>query len=379
MKILITSIVDLRKSAHNRLHRFIKYLSQNHEITVLSVDDRWKAKQTDLTLYAEGLEDILHNVKIEYFTQRKISPIYQELSSVFTLRNILDRIGYRQFDVHFNYGGLVSGYSVAKKVRSAGVKTVFDIADDLPAMIRTSPQMPTLLRPIGGLFGKMMLKKNVALAERITIITESLRHSLQTPPSKTSVVPNGVDTDMLKNHFLPQLKNDLGLGELFVLGFVGTLREWVDLETVFVAVGELNGIGYNIKVLIVGEEGGVDRHKALAQRYGISDSVVFTGTVPYSHVPKYISCMDVCLLPFKADAVSQNSLPLKLFEYMACEKPVISIRLNGVVEAVNDRVKYFSNKDELKLGIIELYGNEELRKNMGVEGREFAQQNYSWR
>ncbi|NJD54587.1 MAG: hypothetical protein FIB07_17215 [Candidatus Methanoperedens sp.] len=42
MKILLTSIVDLKKSQHNRPHELVKYLSRKHEITALSINDWWK-------------------------------------------------------------------------------------------------------------------------------------------------------------------------------------------------------------------------------------------------------------------------------------------------------------------------------------------------
>ena len=133
-----------------------------------------------------------------------------------------------------------------------------------------------------------------------------------------------------------------------------------------------------MKLLIVGEEGGLKKNKELAKRYGISDKIIFTGTIPYKQVPKYISCMDVCLIPFKLDAVSQSSLPLKLFEYMACEKPVISTKIAGVVNAVQDRVLYASAEEEYHDKIVKLYKDEELRIKLGVEGRNYVKQNYEW-
>jgi len=44
MKILMTSIVDLKKSQHNRPHQFVKYLSKKHDVTVLSINDWWKGE-----------------------------------------------------------------------------------------------------------------------------------------------------------------------------------------------------------------------------------------------------------------------------------------------------------------------------------------------
>ncbi|MDP3104164.1 MAG: hypothetical protein Q8M95_06105 [Candidatus Methanoperedens sp.] len=42
MNILMTSIVDMKKSQHNRPHQLVKNLSKKHDITVLSINDRWK-------------------------------------------------------------------------------------------------------------------------------------------------------------------------------------------------------------------------------------------------------------------------------------------------------------------------------------------------
>ena len=80
----------------------------------------------------------------------------------------------------------------------------------------------------------------------------------------------------------------------------------------------------DVRLLIVGEEGLLKENIKLAEAYGVAEKVLFTGTVPYASVPEYISAMDCCLIPFNQSKVSQNSVPLKLFEYMACEKPVLS-------------------------------------------------------
>jgi len=128
----------------------------------------------------------------------------------------------------------------------------------------------------------------------------------------------------------------------------------------------------------VGGGVGYEKNVELAKEYDLLKNVIFTGTVPYTQVPKYISCMDVCVIPFKFDAVSQNSLPLKLFEYMACEKPVISTKVEGIIESVGDMVLYASNTSEYMSEITKLYNDEELRRRLGSEGRMFVEKNYNW-
>ena len=49
MKILMTSIVDMKKSQHNRPHQLVKHLSKK-EITVLSINDWWKGGQEDMNI-----------------------------------------------------------------------------------------------------------------------------------------------------------------------------------------------------------------------------------------------------------------------------------------------------------------------------------------
>ena len=64
MKILITSIVDLKKSQHNRPHQFVKYLSRKHEVTVLSINDWWKGGQDNLDAYSSEFDDVFKKERV---------------------------------------------------------------------------------------------------------------------------------------------------------------------------------------------------------------------------------------------------------------------------------------------------------------------------
>jgi glycosyltransferase involved in cell wall biosynthesis len=49
-----------------------------------------------------------------------------------------------------------------------------------------------------------------------------------------------------------------------------------------------------------------------------------TGRVPVDEVPSAIGSMDVCLLPYKINPWTNNIDSLKLYEYLACGKPVVA-------------------------------------------------------
>lgn len=113
MKILITSIVDLKKSQHNRPHQFVRYLSKKHEVTVLSINDWWKGRQDDLESYSSEFNDIFKRIEYFYLTDKKVSPILQEL---LFRRKVKELLKEEDFDVHLNYSTLISGYVAANGI-----------------------------------------------------------------------------------------------------------------------------------------------------------------------------------------------------------------------------------------------------------------------
>jgi glycosyltransferase involved in cell wall biosynthesis len=379
VKILISSLLDLQKSSHNsRLHQFIKHLSVKHDISVVSINDWWKAKWDKKSAeYQKDFEGLFNDINYTYLTDREISPILQEITSVVepsSIKNILKN----DYDIHFSYNCLFCGYAISKRLNSRGVNTIYDLADDLPGMARTSPQIPGPLKPLGGFVSAAMLRKNIKLAKKVSCTTRYLSNTYQVPSDKSVLIPNGVDTDLFKNYNSNGLKSELNIDDdCFVVGHIGVLREWLDFEPLFEAFRLLSN-RRKMKLLIVGGGIGFDETVGLANKYGISKSVIFTGTVPYSLVPHYISCMDAGVIPFKLDEVSQNSLPLKLFEYMACEKPVISTYVEGIRENFGDMVLYASDYADYAKRIGELHADEDFKNTLGAAGRKRVLNDFGW-
>lgn len=366
MKILITSLIDLKSSQHNRLHQIIKYLSKKHDITVISINDWWKKGQiSEEDLYSK---DSLKNVSLKYITNKKISPIFQEVLSPLFI-SVCD-----DYDIHLEYGSLISGYYVAKKLKYKNIPTIMDIADDNVDMIRNSPQIPKLLRNFGALIGGYFSKKNLNISKIIILTAPTLKHIYNIKNNNVVLIPNGVDTDLFK--LLPSNKEKFGLSDFFIVGYVGVLREWVDLRPVFSAIRNLAD-RINIKLIIIGKEGLFEENIKLARDFGIESNVIFYGNVLYKMIPEYIAMMDICIIPFKKNSVTNNALPLKLFEYMACGKPVISTRLPNIQEIVGNNILYAENEKEIFNAIIDLYLNTDKLKKLSLSGLKIAQ-TYSW-
>ncbi len=369
MKILVTSIIDPKKGAPSRLHWFIRYLSREHDVTVVSINDWWKAKGQASPVYMRGFD--FGKYQLHYLTGKKQSPIIQEISSALPGKGWLRKLARSGFDVHFNYNSLFLGYTVGKLMRSQKIGTVYDMADDLPKMIGNSPQIPAPLRGTGRLAGRMMLRKNLDLAEKVCYITPNLRDMYPVPQNKTVLIPNGVNIDFFKPHNVELLKKELGLENSIVIGYVGALREWVDLDPIFGAIKQLSGGHPNLKMLVVGGEVGLPKARELARTYGIQDKVIFTDTVPYVRVPDYTCCMDICVMPLKFD----NAQPLSFLQYLACAKPSIATR---PLVAPPEVVLYASGADKCAEVIERLINNPAEREEMGRRGRNFVEKNYNW-
>lgn len=364
MNILVTSLPDLKRIYPQRPHHLIKGLAKNHNITVLSVNAWWIDENKD-----EYIEKMFKNVDFHYLSQKKYNTILQEILGGYNLFN--GKIRLKDFDIHLNFNSLIFGYLAARKLN---IPTIFDICDDLPERIRLSSQIPDLLSNTGFLLGKLMINKLTELSDRITYVNRSLSDFYNIPGDKSFIIPNGVDTSLFKYN---PIKNTIFQKEDFVLGFSGLLSEWVDLSTIFQCIKEFDK-ELRIKMLVVGGGDTLDDHKTLAKKYGLDGEIIFTGPVDYQKVPRYISSMDVCLMGYRITQDTQNSHPMKLFEYMACEKPIIATPLNVINELVDEKVLYAFKKEEMRKSILQLYYDPDLRKEMGNKGRKFVKKSYDW-
>ncbi len=78
------------------------------------------------------------------------------------------------------------------------------------------------------------------------------------------------------------------------------------------------------------------------------NNIYFTGSVPYHELPAMAGGWDICMLPYMVNPLTDAIQPLKIKEYLATGKPVIStpireaLRLRAqvtIAETVDDWIK----------------------------------------
>ena len=131
----------------------------------------------------------------------------------------------------------------------------------------------------------------------------------------------------------------------------------------------------NVKFYWVGD--GPFRKEILA-RLGKYENFKWLGPLEYpDKVRKYLSEIDVYALISGLDMS-----PLTLLEAQLMEKPVIAINVGGIPELMLDQKSGFLIKqgdtDELIKKITELFNEPKKMKLMGIEGKKFVSNNFSW-
>jgi len=213
---------------------------------------------------------------------------------------------------------------------------------------------------------------NLRSAKKVITVTKELADFLgEIGVKDITVIANGVDTGVLKPLDMEESKRALGLSGL-VLGYVGSLEHWVDLETVVLALTKIDAT-----LLVVGpglftDYG--DTIKKMADDLGVSDRIVFTGAVKYADLSRYISAMNIGLNPLKMMKKNEYAAGGKVFNYLSCGRPVLSSRMISLERLLGDNIYYYDDVESFASQVKNILKSERNEKKY----RALAE-SYDWR
>ena len=186
----------------------------------------------------------------------------------------------------------------------------------------------------------------------------------------------GIDPATFKPQDTSYIKDRLNL-DGFVIGFVGRLVHEKGLSTLIDAISKIK---QEYTLLIVGG-GEIKRDIVeLAEKLDLKDKIRFVDSIPHAEVSKYLSCMDVLVLPSITTEKWKEQFGHVLIEAMSCEVPVIGSNSGEIPNVIGDAGLVFKEKDATELAekIKILMSDENLRKSLAKKGRKRVLKNYTW-
>jgi len=222
-------------------------------------------------------------------------------------------------------------------------------------------------------------------ADACLLISDELKTFFKTlgiDEEKLHVIPNGADPE----RFYPmprhaEIASKYNLSGQTVVGWAGSLYGWSGIEKLVAMVKEVVANREDVSFLFLcgGENKRFFLQHFPQEEYG--RRVILPGMIPYGQVNDYFSCMDIMLAPYPYQALWYAS-SMKIFEYMAAGKAVISSSIGQVNEIIDDGVNGFlvdpREPDELIEKVKFLIDEPALQKQAGQNARETILKQYTW-
>jgi glycosyltransferase involved in cell wall biosynthesis len=236
---------------------------------------------------------------------------------------------------------------------------VFDLVDDLAAYGGGDNE-----------YVEGLVQGLVRRADLLIVTAKTLEERYGSAARAVEQVPNGFDGSLFSPDARPEVPAQAAALRRPVLGFIGTLFNFLDFELM-----EAVARAHSDKTMLL--VGPVEANaEAAVQSLTAMPNVVHVGRQPQSTMPAWVAAFDVCLNPFKRSRVADSVNPLKVYEYLAAGKPVVSTPMEalrredaGRMVAFGDGAEEFSRQIERCL---------EPTVQAAGEERRAAAMPYSW-
>jgi glycosyltransferase involved in cell wall biosynthesis len=220
-------------------------------------------------------------------------------------------------------------------------------------------------------------------AERIIVVIEEARERILAQgidPGRIVVVRNTVEVDDFRGFGI-----DEGILERFrdrfVLSYLGGFERHRGIETAIEAMPAIAREIPSALLLLIGKGSTESSLRALAERLGVADRVVFEGYQPFRTFPSYIAASVVCLIPHLKNDHTDTTIPHKLFHYMLLGRPVLTSDcrpLRRIVEETGCGIVYPSGDHAGLAAAVARMADPALREAMGAAGQRAVREKYNW-
>ncbi len=265
--------------------------------------------------------------------------------------------------------------------RIFGKKFVFDHHDLSPELYLSRYRKTT-----DGLVSRslrLLEKLSLKLADIAIATNESYRaidiqrHAID--PDKVFVVRNG--PDLARVRLVGRDSPLMSMGRT-ILCYVGAMNPQDGIDYLLRALGHLV---HDLKrtdfyCVLIGDGDSREELESQALELGLGEYVRFTGFIPDEDMMRYLSTADICLDPNPSSPLNDVSTWIKVMEYMALGKPIVSFDLKETRISAGEAALYVTPNDEIAFAraIVQLMDDPAKRSQMGEYGRIRVHDELNW-
>jgi glycosyltransferase involved in cell wall biosynthesis len=379
VKILIVQESDWLKRGPHQQHQLADRLSlRGHQIRVIDYEILWRERAKE-GLYSkrqvfENVSKISEKAKATVIRPSIVRiPLLDYVSLIFTHKKEIEhQIKVFSPDIIIGFS-ILNSYLALKAANRNGIPFIYYWIDVLHRLIPFKPLQ---------FIGKIVEQRTLKQADMVITINDKLKDYVVisgAPPDRTHVIRAGIDVEQFKpSASISNVRGKYGLKETdIVIFFMGWLYHFSGLKEVALELAKETN--KNLKLLIVGEGDAFEGLKQIRDRCNLQDEIILAGQRPYAEMPSFIAAADICILPaYPWEKVMQDIVPIKLYEYMAVGKPVISTKLSGVIREFGEGngVVYVDEPADVINKAKSLVKDGKIGK-LGDRARKFVQK-YSW-
>jgi glycosyltransferase involved in cell wall biosynthesis len=264
-------------------------------------------------------------------------PIFDKLNRFILKKQLSPIRKSKQFDKAIIWTTLPTAYPLIEIFD--GLPLVYYCCDDY-SVLGDSPN------PQVSFFEEKLIQQ----ADLIVVVSETL--AVKMPRNKTYYLDHAIDVSLFTKSY-PRPK-DLPHGKP-IAGFYGSLSSWVDMNLIFQCATNLRNWNF---VFIGPKQVSIEKLETLSNFF-------YLGSKSYIDIPAYSQHWDVGLIPFIKNQLTDACNPLKIKEYLAAGKPVVSIDIPAL-RIYKDFIYIAKDSQDFLKGIeLSLTAtNDGLRKNL---------------
>lgn len=199
-----------------------------------------------------------------------------------------------------------------------GGKVIYEHLDDFD-LLKSAPKVEKRLRER---FKTLCRCKKVIIVATADHLFDQAKAARDGSDENIYLVKNAVnpnDFSASGNGYVPTELKEIVCKQMPIVGYYGVIHDaWFDYELMNKVVSANKDMQFVLIGPMIGPE---------CEKLKEHENLTYIPPVSYDKIPQYAQHFDVAVIPFQLNEITKSTSPVKMFEYMAMKKPLISTPL----------------------------------------------------